>query len=536
MENENLVQVPCRIKKFSQEKISGNLEKVKIVIMHEGENGNKSFIGGEAIDDAEPTLKNVPILAFIKRDEDGEAVDFDQHNVITKIVQGEDGNELKEYFLEKPIGVIPETNEYEIEEIDGVNHVTCIGYIWKTYSNEGYDLISEAGEKGVSMEISVEEGKKDKKTGLYHINKYSYLGVTVLGDSVTPAMGDTCKLTTFSSNEENLKFALEELTKEVEKLKQEVQTMSVVDPNATQEPVATEGTAPNVNPAEGEQTAPVASQEPIEGAEGEGTTEPTATEGGEQGDQHNFSLSVENLAQDIRNTLCSRKVKKKYSWSNEEYEAQEFYLRTIIPAENIAVVEDNVSDGYSYYGVPYSMSGDAVVLDFDNKVEYIQTWREKEVDKEVLVFSERPSDELNIVSERFSALESEIVTLKETVEAKDEEISKLAAFKQEKEKESLVEEVEQVIAKFSDLTEEEVKEVKEQALNQEITIDKLKFNLYAFRGMKVEKEVANFSQKESKVTESTKVPVTSPIEPQVSSRYGSLHSDLERISKRGTIL
>lgn len=531
MEKEKLIQVPCKIQKFSEEKTSGNLEKVKLVVMHEGGNGNKSFINGEAIDDAEPTLKNVPILAFIKRDEDGEAIDFDQHNVITKIVQGEDGNELKQYFLEKPIGVIPETNEYAIEEIDGVNHVTCIGYIWKTYSNEGYDLISEAGEKGISMEISVEEGKKDKKTGLYHINKYSYLGVTVLGDSVTPAMGDTCKLTTFSSKEENLKFALEELTKEVEKLKQEVQTMSVVDPNATQEPVITDGEVTNVNPTEGEQTAPVASQEPTE-AEAEETveTEPENTEGDEQ---HNFTLSVENMAQDIRNTLCSRKVKKKYSWSNEEYETQEFYLRTIIPTENIAVVEDNVSEGYSYYGIPYSMNGDAVVLDFDNKVEYIQTWRKKEVDKEVLVFCEKPSDELNIVSEKFSQLESEIVNLKETVEAKDEEISKLAAFKQEKEKESLVEEVEKVIAKFSDLTEEEVKDVKEQALKQEITIDKLKFNLYAFRGMKVEKETENFSQKASKVTEPIKVAVTSPIEPQESSRYGSLYSDLERISKRG---
>ena len=509
MENEKQVQVPCKIKKFSEEKTSGNLEKVKIVVMHEGANGNRSFIGREAIDDAEPTLKNIPILAYIKRDEDGEAIDFDQHNVITKIVQGENGSELKEFYLEKPIGVIPETNEYAIEEIDGVEHVTCIGYIWKTYSNEGYDLISESGEKGVSMEISVEEGNKDKKTGLYHINKYSYLGVTALSDSITPAMGDTCKLTTFSSNEESFKFALEELTKEVEKLKQEVQTMSVVDPNATQEPVVDEDTVPNVEHTESE------------------TTE------GEEEVKENFSLSIDNLTLDIRNTLCSRKVKKKYSWDNEEYEVQEFYLRTILPEENIVVVEDNVPDGYRYYGIPYSMNGDSVVMDFDNKVEYIQTWRVKEVDKEVLVFCEKSTDEQEAVSEKFSQLESEIVTLKETIEAKDEEISKLTAFKQEKEKESLVEEVEQVIAKFSDLTEEEVKEVKEQALNQEITIEKLKFNLYAFRGMKVEKENEKFSQKASKVADPIKVAVTSPIEPQESSRYGSLYSELERISKRG---
>ncbi len=74
MENEKQVQVPCKIKKFSEEKTSGNLEKVKIVVMHEGENLNRSFIGREAIDDAEPTLKNIPILAYIKRDEDGETL------------------------------------------------------------------------------------------------------------------------------------------------------------------------------------------------------------------------------------------------------------------------------------------------------------------------------------------------------------------------------------------------------------------------------------------------------------------------------
>lgn len=494
--------------------------------MHSGQNSNKSEISDEAVEEAKETLANVPILAYIKRDDDGEAIDFDQHNVITKIVQGENGHDVKQFYLERPIGVIPETNNYRIEEIDGMNHVVVDGYIWKNYANEGYDLIAESGEKGVSMEISVEDGEKDKNSGYYKIKKYSYLGVTVLGDDVPPAMGDTCKLETYSSNQE-FQFAMEELNKEVKKYQKEVETVT----NTKTEPVE-----PVVNPVE-----PV--KEPIQAEPTEPTQkfsgEPEGGEGDKEPETHNFSLSLDNMSTSINNTLNGMTIKKKYSWG-EEYEVRNYYLRTIVPNDNVAILEDNSSMNYTYYGVPFSLQGDDVVLDFDNRTEYIQTWRAKESGEQVFTFSEKINEEGEAVVTKFSQMESEIAELKGQLETKDAEIAELKTFKLEKDQEALSEEVNNVVSKFSTLEEDEYKELRDKALSREIDVKTLEFNLYALKGMKQEvlekeeAENAKFSKKGDKGTEPAKVVVTSHISPEnfsdVNCRYGTLVSDLARIS------
>lgn len=510
--------VPCSVTKFSQEQESGNLEKVKIIVMHSGENYNKTSISDEAVEDAKETLKNVPILAYIKRDEDGEAIDFDQHNVITKIVQGEDGYEVKQFFLERPIGVIPETNNYRIEEIEGMNHVVVDGYIWKCYSNEGYSLISEAGEKGVSMEINVEEGFKDKKTGIYNITKYSYLGVTTLGDDVAPAMGNTCKLETYSSNSDFVQ-AMEELNEEVKKYQMEVGT---VDNTQTQEQV--------VETTEVQETV-----ESTETTEVEETSVETSEETTEV--PQNYSLSVENLGMSMRKIMSEMTTQKTNRW-NETYQVQSYYLRTILPSECIAIVEDGVCD-YTYYGVPYSVKGDEVVLDFDNKKEYIQTWREKQTESETIVtFCEKEEDEQKAIEARFSLKEGEIEKLKTQISEQEVELENLRTFKFEKDQEALNEAVSNIVTKFSILEESEYKEIMDKTINGEMSVNDFELHMYAMKGKKQEAleleqaEIAKFSKKDEK-SEASRIPVTSHINPEMFSskgRYGNLEADLVRIS------
>ena len=53
--------------------------------------------------------------------------------------------------------MIPETNNYFYEEINGETYLGCYGYIWKSYSNDAYDILLEDEEKEVSMEILVKE-------------------------------------------------------------------------------------------------------------------------------------------------------------------------------------------------------------------------------------------------------------------------------------------------------------------------------------------------------------------------------------------
>ena len=164
---------------------------VNVLVMHDGINYNHSSFSKDVMDEAKETLKNIPILAYIKEDENGD-IDFAGHEMQVKLEENKDGElEYKVRYLERPIGVIPETNDYHYQERDGKTYVACKGYLWKEYLNSGIDILKENSIKGVSMEIIVDDGGFNDKTDAYEISKYRYLGITVLGDDIQPAMHQT---------------------------------------------------------------------------------------------------------------------------------------------------------------------------------------------------------------------------------------------------------------------------------------------------------------------------------------------------------
>ena len=183
-----------------------NFKKVKIYIMHTGENLNGSVFTVDSINKSIDTLSNIPILAYVVK-EDSQNKDFAGHETDFDIFTDEDGViKVKEYYLEQPIGVIPETNEYFMEEIDGETYLGCYGYIWKCYSNDAYDILEEDQEKEISMEILIRNCTYDRK-GRCHINSFEFLGITCLGANVPGAMGDKCTINmSFSTDEENQEF------------------------------------------------------------------------------------------------------------------------------------------------------------------------------------------------------------------------------------------------------------------------------------------------------------------------------------------
>ena len=188
MDNVKLFSIPSQMSTYSED--DSNLLKVRIKFNKTGGNYNYTKFTKEALVDAEPTLKNIPILAYIKcTDEELDKYDFDGHNVMTKIVESPNGYKVEFKYLERPIGVIPESNNVTYEESeDGEEYCSCDGYIWKTYANEGYEIIKMAEQKSVSMEIREREGHYDDEDDLYEISKFKYLGITVLGDDVMPAI------------------------------------------------------------------------------------------------------------------------------------------------------------------------------------------------------------------------------------------------------------------------------------------------------------------------------------------------------------
>lgn len=242
---------------FSQstEPISSNLVPVKLTLLHDDLNRNSSSLSMDAIKMAEPSLKNKPILAYIRKDENGE-FDFAGHEI--EITLSEDG--VKTTYLERPVGIIPESTKVEYISKDGKIYAACNGYIYKDYSNETLELIEKTNGKCVSVELSVEDGHIDMDS-IFHITKFDYLGVTILSDDVTPGMDENCRIELFGNLEDYQEF--------IDKAKNDVFSFE----QGGEEPVS-EPTEPTVDPDEPAVDPVEPTVEPEE-PKGEPTTEPT---------------------------------------------------------------------------------------------------------------------------------------------------------------------------------------------------------------------------------------------------------------------
>ena len=445
--------IPCKL--FTEESQDG-LVKCKVIIMNEGKNRNNSSFSKESMEDAEESLKNRPLLAYIKRNEDGEAIDFGSHDIITKIIKTDEGYDLKYFYLETPVGIFPESCNVRYEEIDGENHMVADAYIWEGYSNETLDLLEEnEGIKDVSMEISVLESEKDED-GILNINKFRFNAVTLLGSGIIQGMNGNCNISVYSKsdyddfvNEINNKiYSIEE--KEEENLDKNNQTKE-------------------------------------------------------------FGLSVQNITDQITTQINSRFIEKKDYWG-DIYQAREFWFMDVLPDDKIAIVENADWSCRQYFGVPYTLNEDVVTLDFDNKKSYIQEWREMLGDVEPKVFNCEDTQLKEHIINKFNSIDThenevtELENLKTSYAELEDKLNSmqdytdLKEFKENYDKAKYEKEVEDA-SKLFDLDEEEIKDLKDKAMNKEITIAEFKKELGFMFAMKVK------NSKPIKKTETNEVKV-----------------------------
>lgn len=429
--------IPCKL--FTEESQDG-LVKCKVIIMNEGKNRNNSSFSKESMEDAEESLKNRPLLAYIKRNEDGEAIDFGSHDIITKIIKTDEGYDLKYFYLETPVGIFPESCNVRYEEIDGENHMVADAYIWEGYSNETLDLLEEnEGIKDVSMEISVLESEKDED-GILNINKFRFNGVTLLGSDVIQGMNGNCNISVYSKsdyddfvNEINNKiYSIEE--KEEENLDKNNQTKE-------------------------------------------------------------FGLSVQNITDQITTQINSRFVEKEDYWG-DKYQAREFWFMDVLPNDKIAIVENADWSCRQYFGVPYTLNEDVVTLDFDNKKSYIQEWREMSGEVEPKVFNCEDTQLKEHIINKFDSIDThenevaELENLKTSYSELEDKLNamqdyaELKEFKENYDKAKYEKEIEDA-SKLFDLDEEEIKDLKDKAMNREITVAEFEKELGFMFAMKV---------------------------------------------------
>lgn len=445
MENIN---IPCKIRCYEDEETKLGLKKAKVYIMHEGTNRNKTSFSKEAIKKAEETIKNRPLLAYIEVDEDGNAEDFSDHRM--KLKRTKNGIEM--YYLEKPIGVFPESCNPRYEEIGGVTHFVADCYIWEGYSNEALSLIDEAdGEKQVSMEIAVLDSETTED-GITDITDFNFMAVTVLGDDIVQGMNGTCGLEMFSNNSN-----IEEFTKEITSKIKEIE-------------------------------------------EGENKMEKDI-----------YGLGSNELHRLVSESLSGYMYKETSPWG-DEHEYRRYFLQDVDSEESVAIVYD--CEQGSIFGIPFSLNENKITLNMDGISKYVFVWKKVENDAEALNFDlkdtqftkvlkdkiEQMNEEYSKVNEEKEELQKQFETTKEELDTLQVEYSELKEYKENKEKEekliALEKEVSGVVSEF-DLVLEELEDLTSKVYAEEMTIDEFKRELFVMEGMKAleEKKKAKFTKK-----------------------------------------
>lgn len=192
MSNE---RVKFHVAKYSIEPLEDDrFTRLKMYVMHDGLNKNGSYFPLSAIEDAEGSILDIPILAHIFESEE----DFGEH----EMEYDEETDEIT--YIEQKIGVIPSLkNNYHYEDIDERRYVVVYGYIWNIYSADAVEIINRDQDIKISMEAILDDTKYDFKTKILNVKKFRYAGITLLGKKYGTGMVNThAQIENFSINGE----------------------------------------------------------------------------------------------------------------------------------------------------------------------------------------------------------------------------------------------------------------------------------------------------------------------------------------------
>ena len=165
--------------------------EVEIDVLHDGLNFNQSIFSKEVVNKNIETIKNTPILGFIRQLPDGEK-DFKGHEyIITKT----DKNGLTRRYIGSAFGLIPEScNARWITKMseDGQerDYLRVDGLLWTKFS-DSIDIMMRDIEKPHSMELFPDniEGFENED-GNFVFTSFNFDGCCILGstDDIQPAM------------------------------------------------------------------------------------------------------------------------------------------------------------------------------------------------------------------------------------------------------------------------------------------------------------------------------------------------------------
>lgn len=447
------------IKKGEYESSDFRFIDVSIDVMHTGANLNKTSFTKDAINKAVPTIRNTPILGYVVDELDEEDKDFKGHEHELRITD----KNVKYVYAGQAYGVIPEScNPRWIIKDDGTGiereYLRVDGLIWTKFSDP-VDIFTRDGTKNHSVELTDMACGPADKNGNVPVGSFKFDGCCILSTtdpSIKPAMTGSCVTANFSV--EDITAQIRDRLYEYQAIQQnytaqndnpsdeekgdttpmnenEIKTPGVEENQVPAEntvtptePAWNDATSPNENtvteptaaPAE-ENVAPTTEPEPAPvepaGTENTAPTENETAAGAE------FTLSANQLRDEIYNALLKVQVPSRW---DPDCMIPKYWLTDILDSE--VIVTD--SGTYQLMGIPYSMNGDNVVLDYVNikrkKVTY-EDWDEGDVMPGLITMFSTLTDKLVELSDSFTKAANEVSEIKPKLEAYQQAEEKAAA-------------------------------------------------------------------------------------------------------------
>lgn len=298
--------------------------KVKIWLLHLGQNFNGSVFEKEVVDKAIPTLQYVPIVGFVEDNgskDDKDTNDFSDHRYI--IVKTENGIEHK--YVGSAYGVIlsSEDNNAHYEERlcdDGETRTFLVvdGIMWDMFEDSS-EIMKRDIIKSHSMELWDDEDSYDgyeDENGLFHFTKFSFRAACILGDKYSPAM--------INSTVE-VQFTVSDFIKKIQdELNNKYTEFAKINSNSTQ------------------------------------SQNTDSTQGGNEkmsNSNTDFQTTIEQL-EDIGNIVSQREMTTD-RWGDS---VPRYCLVDI--QDNEVIVRDRKN--YGFYGCSYTVENDKPVIDFES--------------------------------------------------------------------------------------------------------------------------------------------------------------------------
>lgn len=514
--------------------VNSSFDRGVLRIAYHGKNRNKMFISKKAFNEAIKSVFNCPVVCnYIRKSDSIGAHDVD---IIKR-----DG-EVRMVNITTPVGVVPESANVwwsEVTEDNGdVHEYLCTDIlIWKR--QEAYEHLKENGITDESMEIRIIDGHK-KDDDLYHVEEFEFLAFCLL-ESAPPCF-ESAGIELFTLNDFKSKYA--QMMEDVKREFSTVMTASADDIHT--QSYSKGGTCElDVNELMSKyslsaedvtfDTADM-SLEDIERkfAEIKATKDGTAAFDEDQGEeateteatgietQNEETGAPENPEQqDDDDDAESAVVQKKQTYSltgnqfmSELYDALDavryndpywgdmckYWFMDYDATLNEVYVID--AEDYKLYGMPFTMNGDKVVIDFT------QCKRKKTCYVDF--------DEGNAAFAECKAFANLIPNLHEKFKAMSEELKALRTFKEKIDEQARKQEVDGIFSKFADLAGNSEFEALQENYG-EMTANQIEEKCFAIRGRNMPTNFSLASQ-----TKPIRLPIEAQTKQEADEPYGGI--------------